>query len=218
MTHNSEGKDSSGAHLRDEVAEIVRDGKEVAKRITSLIQRAITEGSGTLVGLPGILGSVVEGALKGVVSSAPGEQRERLEAVLIQLEEVFVSILNAIHLTVKEAAARGERVAGEEVRGFASELFSLAQLFGEIVSQYAGQFSSEARVQASDLRVHFGRIAMKIAPLVQALVLAAVEIPQAVAAQAVSTTSSWLARALRRAADRLDGEEKEMSKEENSPA
>jgi len=212
MTHNTESSENSRADLRDEVASIVRDGKDVAKRITSVIHRAIAEGSGTLVGLPTILAGVVEGALKGVVSAAPGEQRERLEGVFIQLEEVFVSILNALQLTVKEAAARGERVAGEEVRDFASELFSLAQLFAEIVSQYAGQFGSEARIQASDLRLHFGRIAMKIAPLVQALVQATVEIPQAVAVHAASTTSSWLASALRRAADKLDKDGNESSK------
>jgi hypothetical protein len=212
MTHDTEKMANGRADLRDEVAGIVRDGKDVAKRITSVIHRAIAEGSGTLVGLPGILAGVVEGALKGVVNCAPGEQRERLEGVLVQLEEVFVSILTAIQLTIKEAAARGERVAGEEVRDFASELFSLAQLFSEIVSQYAGQFGSEARIQASDLRLHFGRIAMKMAPLVQALMQAAVEIPQAVALQAASTTSSWLASALRKAADKLDKERDESSK------
>ena len=107
MTHDTEKMANGRADLRDEVAGIVRDGKDVAKRITSVIHRAIAEGSGTLVGLPGILAGVVEGALKGVVNCAPGEQRERLEGVLVQLEEVFVSILTAIQLTVKEAAARG---------------------------------------------------------------------------------------------------------------
>lgn len=189
--------------VRDEIASIVRDGKEMAKRITEVIQRAVAQGGCTLVGLPKLFASVVEGAFKGVAAIAPSEQRERLEGVLAQLEEVFVSVLTSIQLTAKEAVARGDRVAGEEIRDFASELFSLAQLFGEIVTKYSGEFAAEARMQVTDLRVHMGRIGMKIAPLVQALLQAAIEVPQEVTAQAAVTTSSWVASALRRAADKL---------------
>jgi hypothetical protein len=57
---------------------------------------------------------------------------------------------------------------------------------------------------------------MKMAPLVQAIMQAAVEIPQAVAVQAASTTSSWLASALRKAADKLDKERDESSKGQSS--
>jgi hypothetical protein len=80
----------------------------------------------------------------------------------------------------------------------------LTQLFGEIVSKYAGQLSQEARVEVSDIRMHLARIAMKVMPLVQSLLQAAIEIPQEVAVQAASKTGSLLANALRRAAERLD--------------
>lgn len=216
-SEQEETKEGESAAVRDEIAAIVRDGKEMAKRITEVIQRAVAQGGGTLVGVPRLLASVVEGAFKGVAAVAPSDQRERLESVMAQLEEVFVSVLTSIHLTAKEAVARGDRVAGEEIRDFASELFSLAQLFGEIVTKYSGDFAAEARMQVADLRVHLTRIGMKIAPLVQALLQAAIEIPQGVAVQAAATTTSWVAGALRRAADKLD-REKAAQPDEGTPS
>jgi hypothetical protein len=198
------GAEGGDSDIRDEVSSIVRDGKDIARRITEVIHRAICQGGGALTALPKVLLAVFEGSMKGVVAVAPGEQRERLEAVLGQLEEVMVSVLTAFQFTVREAIGRGDQVAGQEIRDFASELFSLTQLFGEIVSKYAGQLSQEARVEVSDIRMHLARIAMKVMPLVQSLLQAAIEIPQEVAVQAASKTGSLLASALRRAAERLD--------------
>jgi hypothetical protein len=197
----AEGGDSA---IRDEVSSIVRDGKDIAKRITGVIHRAVCEGGGALTALPRVLLAVFEGSMKGVVAVAPGEQRERLEAVLGDLEEVMVSVLTAFQYTVREAMGRGDQVAGQEIRDFSAELFSLTQLFGEIVSKYVGQLSQEARFEVSEIRMHLGRIAMKVMPLVQSLLQAAMEIPQEVAMQAASKTGSLLASALRRAAERLD--------------
>ncbi len=147
--------------LRERIAQIVKEGKDVRSRVRVAFEDAAVQAQGMAGQLVDILKSTAEGAAKG---SEGKPDTGPLKDVVDGLGDGLQRTANAARLAMEEAASKGKAYAEDDVKGFASDFATLGKLFAETVSSAASKAGERSADVLRDLKDHAQRTAENIEP------------------------------------------------------
>ncbi|MGP1273157.1 MAG: DUF6781 family protein [Phycisphaerales bacterium] len=167
--------------VRNAARQAVESGDDIRERIRVVVEdaaRAMGDRSEAATSrLNEIASAAIAGAASALDRAAPDDASSALRQVIDGLGDGFQRTAQATKLAVEEAGSSGKAFAAEDLKGVATDLTTLGEMFIETIERGAKGVLGEASGQATALRQHAERTLGGIRPSLEDAARAALANP-----------------------------------------
>lgn len=183
----SSSSSSPDPQVQEAVRQAVESGDNVRERVHSLVVDLMRGPQGTLEtlrrGVTDIMNSSVE-----IARRMPGDKSESvLRGVIDGVTSGVQSVAQAANYAVQEAAARGQRFAGEDLNRTVTDMNAISQIILESVAHASERLGSEVGTGVRELKTHAERAVEAIRPVLKETVSTMTQNPVQAATEVAGT-------------------------------
>lgn len=177
----------SDSSVSDSIRDIVESGKDVGQGVRKLVVGLLQQKSRPVESVRSAVSEILKTTEDVVRRSAPEEADSVLRKVIDAVASGVNTVAQATNYAVQEAAARGQRFAGDDLDYARRNLKAASDILVDTVRYAADRTASETKTAAAELKSHAERAVEAVRPTLSATMDALKESPAQLATEATGT-------------------------------
>lgn len=177
----------SATSISESIREIIESGKDVGNGVRALVVDLLQKRSQPVEAVRNSVNEILTTTEDVVRRSAPEQADSVLRKVIDAVASGVQTVAQATNYAVQEAAARGQRFAGDDVDFAKKNLKAASEILVDTVKYAANRTASETKTAAVELKTHAERAVEAVRPTITATLDALRESPVQLASETAGT-------------------------------